>query len=86
MNNEKYLYSKSCTIPRAHEGENETHRKNVWVVGNAQFRWTSSVVVTLVQVIHNETSCPARRDNTKRFVQILEKRLPRLAKNASGDE
>lgn len=48
-----------------------THRKKVCVVGNTQFLETNSVVVTLVHVIHNETTCPASKDSTNRFVQTL---------------
>ena len=36
--------------------QKHTHKKNVCVVGNAQLRSTSSVVVTFVQVMHSETT------------------------------
>lgn len=40
------------------DGANDlkTNKKNVCVVGKVQFRMTSSVVATLVQVMHNETT------------------------------
>lgn len=48
--------------------------------------FTSSVVVTFVQVIHRDTSCPANNENTKRLVQTLLQRAPKLEKNALGDD
>ena len=63
-----------------------THKKKVCVVGKAQFLITNSVVVTFVQVIQSETTWPANKDRTNRFVQILANLLPTLLKNAEGDE
>ena len=50
------------------------YRKKVWVVGNCQLPIVNSSVVTLVQVMHSETTWPARRDRTKRLVHMLKKR------------
>lgn len=48
-------------------------------------RLTSSVVVTLVQVIHNETSWPASKLKMNLLVQILAKRAQRVLKKTEGE-
>lgn len=48
-------------------------------------RLTSSVVVTLVQVMHNETSWPASKLKTNRLVQMLAKRAQRVLKKTEGE-
>lgn len=50
---------------------NEKYKNHVCVVGNDQFLLTSSVVVTLVTVMHKETTCPANSESMKRLVHIL---------------
>lgn len=62
-----------------------TYKKNVWVVGNAQFLLINSVVVTLVQVIHNERIWPDRRQRMKRRFQRLMNLLRRLDLNAEKE-
>ena len=62
-----------------------THRKNVWVVGSDQFRFTSSVVVTFVHVMQSETTCPASSARVKRRVQMLAKRAQVLLMSAAGE-
>jgi predicted secreted Zn-dependent protease len=63
----------------------EKYKKKDWVVGKAHPRWTSSVVVTFVQVIHKDTTCPASKLRTNLFVQILANRAQRDPKNADGE-
>ena len=63
----------------------KTNRNQVCVVESAQFLLTSSVVVTFVQVIQSDTTCPARSDKQKRGVQRLKKRAHVLRANASGE-
>ena len=55
------------------------------MVGNAHPRLMSSVVVTLVQVMHNDTSWPASRLRMNLFVQILANRAQRVWKNTNGE-
>ena len=55
-------------------------------MGSCQFRLTSSVVVTFVQVMQSDTTWPARSYHMNRFVQILSNRFHTLAKNAPQDE
>jgi hypothetical protein len=62
------------------------HKKNPWDVLNVHPRLTSSVVVTLVQVMHRETSWPASNDNTNRLVHKLFHRAPKLEKKALEDD
>ena len=63
-----------------------TYKNHVCVVGNDQFLLTSSVVVTLVTVMHRETSCPAKSENIKRLVHMLFHLFHTLFANASGEE
>lgn len=63
-----------------------TNKKNVCVVGNDQFLITNSVVVTFVQVIQRETTCPANNDRTNRLVQILANLLQILLQKPPTDE
>ena len=56
MNREKYLEQRPSGGARRGEIRDHAHRKRVWVVDRDHPRLTSSVVVTLVQVIHNDTS------------------------------
>lgn len=62
------------------------YRKKVWVVGNTQFPFVNSSVVTLVHVMHRETSWPASRDRMKRLVHKLLKRHHELRKKAPTEE
>ena len=62
------------------------YRKKVWVVGNAQSPFWSSCVVTFVQVMHSETTWPARRERMKRLVHRLWKRRHVLRQKASKEE
>ena len=62
-----------------------THRNHVCVVDKDQLRLTSSVVVTFVQVMHNETTCPASSARVKRRVQMLAKRAQVLLMSAAGE-
>ena len=62
-----------------------THRKRVWVFGRVHPRLTSSVVVTSVQVTHNDTSWPASRLRTNLFVQILANRAQKLSRNVDRE-
>ena len=78
-NNEKYLSTSQSASRLTLSDHESTHRKNVWVVGSDQFRFTSSVVVTFVHVMHSETTCPASSDQTNRFVHRLTNRLHTLA-------
>ena len=55
------------------------------MVGNAHPRLMSSVVVTLVQVMHNDTSWPASRLRMNLFVQMLANRAQRVWKNTEGE-
>jgi hypothetical protein len=71
---------------QALEGKKAGYRKNVWVVGNCQFPFVSSSVVTFVHVMHSETTWPASRERTKRLVHRLRKRRHVLRKKASKDE
>jgi hypothetical protein len=64
----------------------DTHKNHVCVVGSDQFLLTSSVVVTLVTVIHRETTCPAKSESIKRLVHILFHLDHKLLVNALGDE
>jgi hypothetical protein len=48
-------------------------------------RLTSSVVETLVQVIHSETSWPASMLRTNLLVQMLAKRAQRVLKKTEGE-
>jgi hypothetical protein len=64
----------------------EIHKKNPCVVDKVQPRLMSSVVVTLVQVMHRERSCPAMRPRIKFFVQILFHLATRLFLKPAPDE
>jgi len=55
------------------------------VVGSAHPRLISSVVVTFVQVMHNDTSWPASRLRMNLFVQMLANRAQRVLKNTEGE-
>ena len=83
-NKDRYLFT-ILESKRDITSKKKTYRKNVWVVGKAQFLMTNSVVVTVVHVIHNETTCPARRDRVKRLVQRLINRLQKLCTKAPND-
>jgi hypothetical protein len=63
----------------------DTHRNQVCVVALLQPRMTSSVVVTLVHVMHKDTSCPARRARVNLLVHRLLKRAQKLEQKAEGD-
>jgi hypothetical protein len=84
MNNVKYLkkeiiLSNTATKDKISIKKKKTiYKKNPWVVDNVHPRLTSSVVVTFVQVIHRERSCPARRDRMNLFVQTLLHRAAKL--------
>ena len=56
----------------------ETHKNQVCVVGNDQCLFTNSVVVTFVQVMHNDTTCPAISERTNRLVHRLRNRRQEL--------
>jgi len=55
------------------------------VVGSAHPRLMSSVVVTLVQVMHSDTSWPASRLSMNLFVQMLVNRAQRVLKNTDDE-
>ena len=55
------------------------------MVGRAHPRLKSSVVVTFVQVIHNDTSWPASRLRMNLLVQMLANRAQRVLKNTEGE-
>jgi len=89
MNNEKYLKKEIILINTATKDKisikKTIYKKNPWVVDNVHPRLTSSVVVTFVQVMHRERSCPARRDRMNLFVQTLLHRAAKLFANAPGE-
>lgn len=78
------IRSVSCCIP-AHALALAAHRKKVCVVGRDQFRLTSSVVETFVQVMHSDTTWPAMSERVKRRVQRLAKRRQTLVENAPAE-
>ena len=67
-------------------GIDRTYKKNPWVVERVHPRLTSSVVVTFVHVIHNETTWPAKKAMMNGLVQTLLHRAATLFANAFGDE
>lgn len=83
MNKEKYLGRGDQVVRRRIGGC--THRKEVWVVGRAHPRLISSVVVTFVQVMHNDTSWPASKLRMNLFVQILANRAQKVLKKTDGE-
>lgn len=64
----------------------EKYKNHVCVVGNDQFLLISSVVVTLVTVIHRETTCPAKSESMKRLVHILFHLAQELLVKAAAEE
>lgn len=68
-----------------HINKVKTYRKKVCVVGNAQLRITSSVVVTVVHVMQRETTWPASNDRVKLRVHKLVHRLQTLEQKASRE-
>lgn len=64
----------------------KTYKKIPCVVDSVHPRLTSSVVVTLVQVIHNDTTCPARNAMINGLVHTLLHRAAKLFANALGEE
>jgi hypothetical protein len=69
-----------------HHNNQSTHKNHVCVVGNDQFLLTSSVVVTLVTVMHRETTCPANSESMKRLVHILFHLAQELVAKAAKEE
>jgi hypothetical protein len=69
-----------------HHKNQNTHKNHVCVVGNDQFLDTNSVVVTLVTVMHRETTCPANSESMKRLVHKLFHLAQELLVKAAGEE
>jgi hypothetical protein len=86
MNKEKYLKDVQQHSHVIRSKKRSTHKKKPWEVDNVQPRLTSSVVVTLVHVIHRERICPARRARIKFFVQRLFHLATKLVQNDPADE
>ena len=82
---EKYLVVFN-SVPYRWARRCRTHRKNPCDVLSVQPLFTSSVVVTFVQVMQRDTSCPANKEKTNRLVQTLFQRAAKLAKKAPGDD
>ncbi|KAJ7708654.1 hypothetical protein B0H17DRAFT_1124486 [Mycena rosella] len=79
---ENHLSPPNNTIATANS---KKYSKILWVVESIQFLFISLVVVTLVQVMHNETSWPASKEQVNRRAQRLLKRLAELSKKAETE-
>jgi hypothetical protein len=85
MHKEKYLLIVTKWVNKESGPKLIAYRKKDCVAGSAHFLFTSSVVVTLVQVMQSDTTCPMIRAQTKRFVQRLINRAQTLFVNNQKD-